>query len=376
MPQSYYLGGKVRASDFNLFANDINDIVGIGTADSGYGQGHLVVTNAVVGGSVTASLWDELLTSMLYAARHQGTTITTPSSTSDASWPVASRLIEILPTLTDDIATIVSNKLNSDVARMTVTPNQISDLATFYDPNGSPSTPTWTNINQVYYEAKVSFTDANARRHFFNSGGQLVLDMSTSTGGTNAPSIGWNVFFEQLGIVRVSAAGTTNDGDGDGDPAFSAVGNKGFYDINGAIPANYTETYSISSDTGGSTIGTHPSLGTQIDMGTYGGGIYSTRRFKLAMKGAEVAGKFIIHLKVTLQEDPQDSQAAPIDIFVNSTFGVAQPLTTPIDSENSGNQYFQPDSPTQTPFVQFIERHAPTVAQTVVWTATETPESL
>jgi hypothetical protein len=220
-----------------------------------------------------------------------------------------------------------------------------------------------------------TFTSYDAARQFFNSGGQLVLDMSTSTGGTNAPSIGWNVFFEQLGIVRVSAAGTTNDGDGDGDPAFSAIGNKGFYDINQAL-AGYTETYSISSDVGGSTIGTHPSLGTQIDMGTFGGGIYSTRRFKLAMKGEEVAGTFVVHLKVTLQEDPDDASAAPIDIFVNSTLGVAQPLTTPIDSEKSGNQYFQPDSPVATPFVQFIERPAPTVAQTVVWTATETPESL
>ena len=35
MPQSYYLGGKIRAADFNLFADDINDIVGIGTNDPG-----------------------------------------------------------------------------------------------------------------------------------------------------------------------------------------------------------------------------------------------------------------------------------------------------------------------------------------------------
>ena len=262
-------------------------------------------------------------------------------------------------------STLATSHLNVDASALQVNASMISTT------NGGT---TWTSTYLASVHA-FTFTSYNAARHFFNSGGQLVLDMSTSTGGTNAPSIGWNVFFEQLGIVRVSATGTTNDGDGDGDPAFSAVGNKGFYNINQAV-AGYTETYSISSDVGGSTIGTHPSTGQQIDMGTFAGGIYSTRRFKLAMKGAEVAGTFVIHLKVTLEEDLQDSQASPIDIFVNSTFGVAQPLTTPIDSENSGNQYFQPDSPTQTPFVQFIERPAPTVAQTVVWTATETPESL
>jgi hypothetical protein len=204
MPQSYYLGGKVRAADFNLFANDINDIVGIGSADSGYGQGHLVVTNAVVGGSVTASLWDELLTSMLYAARHQGTTISVPASSSDASWPVASKLITILPTLTTDIATIVSNKLNSDVAYMTVTPNQISDLATFYDPNGSPSTPTWTNINQVYYEAKVSFANTTARRHFFNSGGEIRFDAVLSgVDASHAQSVDWQNMLSAIATVKL-----------------------------------------------------------------------------------------------------------------------------------------------------------------------------
>ena len=70
-PQSYYLGAKIRASDFNLFANDINDIVGIGANDSGYGQNHLVVTNATIESSVTTSLWDELLTSMFYRSEER-----------------------------------------------------------------------------------------------------------------------------------------------------------------------------------------------------------------------------------------------------------------------------------------------------------------
>ena len=263
-------------------------------------------------------------------------------------------------------STLATSHLNVDATALQVDASMIST---------TNSGTTWTSTYLTSVHA-FTFASYDAARHFFNSGGQLVLDMSTSTGGTNAPSIGWNVFFEQLGIVRISATGTTNDGDGDSDPAFSAIGNKGFYDINGAVPANYTETYSISSDVGGSLQGTHQTTGVPIDMGTFGGGIYSTRRFNLAMKGEDVSGTFVVHLKVTLQEDPDDASAAPIDIYVNSTFGCAQPLTTPITSENSGNQYFQPDSPVATPFVQFIERPVPSVAQTVTWTATETPESL
>ena len=203
MPQSYYLGGKVRAADFNLFANDINNIVGIGATDSGYGQGHLVVTNAVVGGSVTASLWDELLTSMKFAAQHQGTTISVPTSTSHASWPTASNIITILPTLTADIATIVGNKLNSSLSYMTVEANQTSDSNTFIDP--SLGTPTWTSASQVFYEANVAFTNTDARRHFFNSGGEIRFDaVLIPTDGTHAQSVDWQTLLNDIATVKLS----------------------------------------------------------------------------------------------------------------------------------------------------------------------------
>jgi hypothetical protein len=94
------------------------------------------------------------------------------------------------------------------------------------------------------------------------------------------------------------------------------------------------------------------------------------------MKGDDSGSDFKILVKITLQEDPDDAASGPIDLFVNATFGAASPLTTPIESESTGNQYFRPDSPATTPFNVFIERPAPTVANTTVWTATETPESI
>ena len=264
---------------------------------------------------------------------------------------------------------LASKKLDIDPSSLQVDSNLISTTN-----SGTAWTSTYLVSVQTY-----SFTSYDAARHFFNSGGELVMDFSTSTGGTNGASIGWNVFFDNLGLVRIDANSTSNDGDGDGDPMFSAIGNKGFYDINAAAsgsPEVYTETYSISSDTGGSLTGIHPATGAVIDMGTYGGGIYSTRRFKIAMKGDDSGSDFKIFVKITLQEDPDDSVSGPIDLFVNATFGAANPLTTPIESESTGNQYFQPDSPAPNPFNVFVERPAPTVSNTTVWTATETPNSI
>ena len=208
MPQSYYLNRwKLHVADFNSFADDINDIVGIGASDSGYGQNHLVVAKAQE--RVTTSLWDELLTSMLYAGRHQGTTLNSPTSTTHASWPPTHELDSIIPTITTDIANIVGNKLNSDVSYMTATANQISSSKEYFDPSGSPGTPIWTSANQVYYEAKVTFTDEDNRRHFFNSGGELRFDATlTGVDAAHAQSVDWQTMLSVIQTIKLSHSST------------------------------------------------------------------------------------------------------------------------------------------------------------------------
>ena len=208
MPQSYYLNRwKLTNADFNSFADDINDIVGIGASDSGYGQNHLVVAKAQE--RVTTSLWDELLTSMLYAGRHQGTTLNSPTSTTHASWPPTHELDSIIPTITTDIANIKGNKLNSDVLYMTATANQISSSKAYVDPAGSPGTPIWTSANQVYYEAKVAFTDEDNRRHFFNSGGELRFDATlTGVDAAHAQSVDWQTMLSAIATIKLSHSST------------------------------------------------------------------------------------------------------------------------------------------------------------------------
>ena len=208
MPQSYYLNRyKIHVADFNSFADDINDIVGIGASDSGYGQSHLVVTHALA--DVTTPLWDELLTSMLYAGRHQGTTLFSPTSTSHVSWPPSHEIDSIIATIRTDIATIVGNKLNSDVSYMTATANQISSSKAYVDPTGSPGTPIWTSANQVFYETKVTFIDEDNRRHFFNSGGELRFDATlTGVDAAHAQSVDWQTMLGAIQTIKLSHSST------------------------------------------------------------------------------------------------------------------------------------------------------------------------
>ena len=81
--QSYYLGGKIRAIDYNGFADDINEIVGIGAGDSGYGPISFSNSTLPLGVKINATHMQLLPTALKFAGRHQGTTILSSTSTSD-----------------------------------------------------------------------------------------------------------------------------------------------------------------------------------------------------------------------------------------------------------------------------------------------------
>jgi len=172
---------------------------------------------------------------MLYAGRHQGTTLNSPTSTSVASWPPTHELDSIIPTITTDIANIVGNKLNSDVSYMTATSNLISSLETYVDPTGSPGTPIWTSANQVFYEAKVTFTDEDNRRHFFNSGGELRFDATlTGVDAAHAQSVDWQTMLSAIATIKLSHSITESSA------SVGTPGN-GFNNLTGTYQLIYTK---------------------------------------------------------------------------------------------------------------------------------------
>ena len=260
MPQSYYLtknhqNNAILVANFNSFVGDINNIVGIGVGNSGYGQNHLVVAEA--NEQVTTPLWDELLTAMLYAGKHQGTNLYSPTSTTDASWPTDD-ILSIIPTITTDIANIVGNKLNSDVSYMTVTPNVRSSNNTYVDPAGNPGTPYWTSANQIYYEAKVQFTDPDARRHFFNTGGEVRFD-STLTGidVSHNQSVDWKTMLTDISVVKLKHSITE---------ASTGVGTEGvgFSSLTTAYQVIYTK--GGTGDYSGNQLNIHAKLSGTADI--------------------------------------------------------------------------------------------------------------
>jgi len=275
-----------------------------------------------------------------------------------ASTSVLASIYEALEDVYDNV--IEPKKFNIDPSSKNVNNSLIT--------TGNSSTPWQSDLYSVH---KFVFTSYNEARHFFNSGGELIVDMSSTSGGTNAPSVIWNSFFDNLGIVRIGAETTTNDGDNANDVPYTSVGGaKGFYSMSGADngdnPTNddWQTIYNVAADndTGGAYGGEYESAYNNNP-----GGIYSQRRFIMDIRGTinTTTNNFEVHLKVKLIEDDDDGA-----IFVNANivgeFGYAQPLETPIASESSTHQFFSPVAGVD---YVFQERTAPTISMVETWTA-------
>ena len=247
-PQSYFIGGKIRASDFNNFADDINEIVGLGAGDSGYGQDQLMVSYVASGARIRVANWNELLTSLRFAAQHQKTTISSPTSSSDPNFPVLRETVKLLPNLIEDIAAVRANKLNYDISKMSIDVNKISSSKTFVDP-ASAMVDDYTWNGTQTYEFKVTFADEDARRNFFNAGGEIRITCDLSNYDTSHPqSEAWSILLDSISTVKIghnmteSAAGEIGGGTRIGftgltheyptDSIYKKTGTQGYYSGN------------------------------------------------------------------------------------------------------------------------------------------------
>ena len=360
---------KITAAQFNTLVSLYNDFWQGGsysydsyhTGDlnrrKGWGQPAVIPTVSQTT-IITAEHTNYLITQINAGLWHIDEDVSSLQVKRGASTSISSSLYTQLENVYNNV--INPKKFNIDPSSKNVSTAIIT--------TSNSSTP-WQN--DLYSEHKFTFTSYDEARHFFNSGGEFIVDMSSTAGGTNSPSITWNTFFNNLGVVRIGAETTTNDGDGIDSPYTSVGGAKGFYSMNGADngspPAlnsgDWETIYNVAADgnVGGGEYG-----------GDYGsgysnpGGVYSQRRFALQLRGTTHVGTgdFDVHLKIKLIEDDDDISAINANII--GEFGYSQPLETPLASESSTHQYFSPA--TGVDYV-FQERPAPIISQVVGWTA-------
>lgn len=253
---SYAQNGLVQASDFNTliqgYANgtlntgaaSLNLVWSSGNQNKGYGQ--TGIATETTGNTVIAtSKWNALVANTANAASHQGSSITSVAA------PVTNGVVTYLSAIPTNLTTIYNNRLNAAAQGSTST-------------NTATYGTTWSD--KLTFVHTVTFANGNAARYFFNSGGQLAITASHTSGtgidlllNNLASNIGTIVLSSPTSgtvtIGGVSYSGVTKVGGGGNAPTISQ--NSGYYAL---TTANANVFYQTAS--------TGPSgyLGTNINV--------------------------------------------------------------------------------------------------------------
>lgn len=215
-------GSKVLVADYNSIQSIVNDVLGKGAGQYGYGQ---AVTSLPVSSTakITATQWNNLRTDLLRARQHQtGTDL----SSALVTVPVGNKI-------TDDVRAaylLVANAVNtnhmatppaSQATRENLVPNQ---TRTSWN---TLLTQTITATFSAGSNASYSWTAADAARFYFNAGATVEFS-ATLTGpfssGSNLKATTWQTMFSQMGTITFNANATTVSGSG----TASAIG---FYQL-------------------------------------------------------------------------------------------------------------------------------------------------
>ena len=175
-------GGLIEYTDYNTIRNKINDILGVGSSDYGYGQtvtSQTVSQNAIIGHLE----WNNLRADMAKIKTHQtGITVGTTRGSTDGN-----NLVDISSSDTITYQDIHQYQLFADTIdtnRFSIASSQKStDTTTF------TQSTDWNGTLQFATSATAS--SATNMRYFFNSGGYIEWTGNITDGATGTKQHDW-----------------------------------------------------------------------------------------------------------------------------------------------------------------------------------------
>ena len=202
----------ILATDYNTIQSKVNNILGIGSGDYGYGQ---TVTSAQVARTnrITVAQWNALRTDLLKARNHQS------SIDESGALTIASTSIRIKE----------ADRLAYNTFADLITTNRLvtppSNQASLTNLQTVTRTAPWSTT--ISHEVTVLFASENASRFFFNSGSSIKFS-STISGYSAGLSLlvnqSWATLLSNMGIISFNAYSTTTTGTG-------TVQSIGFYNL-------------------------------------------------------------------------------------------------------------------------------------------------
>jgi len=209
------VGDLITAAQFNSLQGRIESVLGNGVNDFGYGQ---PVTSSQVstGSTITASRLGLVRNDIENAYAHQtGNTIDSLLTEIDAGDVIGADVsgtdlafsgnnytfVDQAPLkgfndYLSIMSSLESNRFGIDASQQEIAPSLTSDTRS----------SSWSYV-KITSEVVVSFATANARRHFFNSGGELrIAGAVTNLGGVEGESHprnkGWQDIVTNPGYVK------------------------------------------------------------------------------------------------------------------------------------------------------------------------------
>lgn len=224
---------KILFSDYNTYRNAVTNILGVGSGSQGYGQAvqsstvsGASGTGAVSGGgaganSIRTDEYSKLRSDIISVYRHiygVDPTPALPIAGQPIRYVVASGAVSAEYDISEyGIAEYNASSIAGSDDPYTqfqtfitdITNNRFSCAAnqSLVTPRGSAvRTASWGTGNAtISCRVRVSFTDANAARYFFNSGGEIRISASRSGGATSNQNTSWTNILNSAATQTFSA---------------------------------------------------------------------------------------------------------------------------------------------------------------------------
>ncbi len=204
------VGGRATTADYNNIQTAINNVLGVGSGTTGYGQ-TLLSSQVSPGAIISATQWNNLRSDLSKARMHQsGNAVTDGLASNAANRGTPWQVLQIITS-----STTISDAIRDQYTQFSSGVTSQKDLAAEITANQSFSGFTnpsiagsWGGTSQQQSRSvTVTFTfagygsvsAANHARAFFNAGGALQFQFSRTGTAANSKDTDWTSMLSGLG---------------------------------------------------------------------------------------------------------------------------------------------------------------------------------
>lgn len=191
---------KISKVDYNAIQSDVNNILGTGSVDFGYGQ-PILSSQVTESNSVTVNEYAALRFDIINAYKHIYNA--TPPDV-DAQTIGASIRFDSAPPNAAPISywQSVVTSMSSQRKTLAVSGQRVT---TNHGTNNFTSTWGSSTVPQLTCQVDVEWATSEQARFFFNSGGSIQFTSSRSGGATSAQNTSWTTLLSTAGTRTFSA---------------------------------------------------------------------------------------------------------------------------------------------------------------------------